>query len=327
MRYCVAATHPPRVKSIGWTVLDIIKMQTDAQRFLPFIRAKNMFRPLPPKLRIFDVELYRSSKNGIRTSPSAYSINCNLLNVARLLSEWFWHLSPILALAVEQIYSFIHISTSLLMYRCDVLGQVWSELRLASQGSLWSIALMLVLLSWLSRSSQTMAPRLKSIFRTMGMEPTPSLTSLCTLELILSPSAMVIRMCQTSSQTQRGACCGNHGVKVFGPGVEGKGSVVFYSLSGRSSTCLCFGHFECLSVGVFPGGHYRFSLWMLVLSPKLVAIISRPVSITLRHRTEALIRDLGDCTYQVEYTPYEEGEFSAPLLKLWKCGISWVALC
>ncbi len=57
-----AATHPPCVKSIGWTVLDIIKMQTDrqtdAQRFLPLLE-KNM-SPLPPKLRIFGVDYYRS---------------------------------------------------------------------------------------------------------------------------------------------------------------------------------------------------------------------------------------------------------------------------
>ncbi len=53
------ATHPPRVKSIGWTVLDIIKMQTDRQ--IPaFNREKNMFSPLPPKLWIFGVDSYRS---------------------------------------------------------------------------------------------------------------------------------------------------------------------------------------------------------------------------------------------------------------------------
>ncbi len=35
--------------------------QTDRRTEIPaFIREKNMFRPLPPKLRIFDVDLYRS---------------------------------------------------------------------------------------------------------------------------------------------------------------------------------------------------------------------------------------------------------------------------
>ncbi len=58
-----AATHPPRVKSIGWTVLDIIKMQTDRQTHteIPaFIRENKMFSPLPPKLWIFGVDYYRS---------------------------------------------------------------------------------------------------------------------------------------------------------------------------------------------------------------------------------------------------------------------------
>ncbi len=36
-------------------------MQTDRRTEIPtFIREKNMFRPLPPKLRIFNVDLYRS---------------------------------------------------------------------------------------------------------------------------------------------------------------------------------------------------------------------------------------------------------------------------
>ncbi len=35
--------------------------QTDRRTEIPaFIREKNMFRPIPPKLRIFDVDLYRS---------------------------------------------------------------------------------------------------------------------------------------------------------------------------------------------------------------------------------------------------------------------------
>ncbi len=70
-----AATHPPRMKSIGCTVLGIIKMQTDrhTHRFLPLLERRICSAPpseasniqcwlLLPKLR--------SSKNGIRTSPS-----------------------------------------------------------------------------------------------------------------------------------------------------------------------------------------------------------------------------------------------------------------
>ncbi len=72
-----AATHPPRVKSIGWTVLGIIIMQTEIPAF---IREKNMFSPLPPKEGL--LPKLRSSKNGIRTSPNFHSfcfVCCHLI--------------------------------------------------------------------------------------------------------------------------------------------------------------------------------------------------------------------------------------------------------
>ncbi len=68
------ATHPPCVKSIGWTVLDIIKMHTDRQihteipafiRSAPPSEASNIRCWLLPKLR--------SSKNGIRTRPTSFT--------------------------------------------------------------------------------------------------------------------------------------------------------------------------------------------------------------------------------------------------------------
>lgn len=100
------------------------------------------------------------------------------------------------------------------------------------------------------------------------------------------------------------------GVKVFGPGVEGKGSVVFSGSSSRSSSCLClFSHFECLSVGVFREATTDFTVDARALTKTGGNHIKTCVNNPSGNRTEALIRDLGDGTYQVEYTPYEEGEF------------------
>ncbi|XP_067302535.1 filamin-A isoform X1 [Pseudorasbora parva] len=71
------------------------------------------------------------------------------------------------------------------------------------------------------------------------------------------------------------------GVKVFGPGVEGKGvfreATTDFTVDARALT----------KTG---GNHIK-------------TCINNPSG----NRTEALIRDLGDGTYQVEYTPYEEG--------------------
>uniref|UniRef100_A0A671QD91 Filamin-A-like n=1 Tax=Sinocyclocheilus anshuiensis TaxID=1608454 RepID=A0A671QD91_9TELE len=71
------------------------------------------------------------------------------------------------------------------------------------------------------------------------------------------------------------------GVKVFGPGVEGKGvfreATTDFTVDARPLT----------KTG---GNHIK-------------TCINNPSG----NRTEALIRDLGDGTYQVEYTPYEEG--------------------
>lgn len=39
--------------------------------------------------------------------------------------------------------------------------------------------------------------------------------------------------------------------------------------------------------------------------------------------TDAVIRDLGDGTYQVEYTPYEEGEFRFSFLLFLQVPLSW----
>ncbi|XP_051516060.1 filamin-A-like [Myxocyprinus asiaticus] len=74
------------------------------------------------------------------------------------------------------------------------------------------------------------------------------------------------------------------GVKVFGPGVEGKGvfreATTDFTVDARALT----------KTG---GNHIK-------------TCINNPSG----NRTEALIRDLGDGTYQVEYTPYEEGMHS-----------------
>ncbi|KAJ8396992.1 hypothetical protein AAFF_G00010460 [Aldrovandia affinis] len=71
------------------------------------------------------------------------------------------------------------------------------------------------------------------------------------------------------------------GVKVFGPGVEGKG--VFCEATTEFTV-------DAHAVASCGGKDVRTH-------------ISNPSG----SRTEALIRDLGDGTYQVEYTPYEEG--------------------
>ncbi|KAG1929785.1 filamin-A [Pimephales promelas] len=74
------------------------------------------------------------------------------------------------------------------------------------------------------------------------------------------------------------------GVKVFGPGVEGKGvfreATTDFTVDARALT----------KTG---GNHIK-------------TCINNPSG----NQTEALIRDLGDGTYQVEYTPYEEGTHS-----------------
>uniref|UniRef100_A0A8C9QV41 Filamin A n=1 Tax=Scleropages formosus TaxID=113540 RepID=A0A8C9QV41_SCLFO len=71
------------------------------------------------------------------------------------------------------------------------------------------------------------------------------------------------------------------GVKVFGPGVEGKGvfreATTDFKVDARALTK--------------SGGNH------------IKTCINNPSG----NRTDALIRDLGDGTYQVEYTPYEEG--------------------
>ncbi|XP_016373545.1 filamin-A-like isoform X1 [Sinocyclocheilus rhinocerous] len=78
------------------------------------------------------------------------------------------------------------------------------------------------------------------------------------------------------------------GVKVFGPGVEGKGvfreATTDFTVDARALT----------KTG---GNHIK-------------TCINNPSG----NRTEALIRDLGDGTYQVEYTPYEEGTHSVEVI-------------
>ncbi|XP_028848556.1 filamin-A [Denticeps clupeoides] len=74
------------------------------------------------------------------------------------------------------------------------------------------------------------------------------------------------------------------GVKVFGPGVEGKGvfreATTDFTVDARALTK--------------SGGNH------------IKTCIKNPSG----NRTDALIRDLGDGSYQVEYTPYEEGTHS-----------------
>ncbi|XP_041952722.1 filamin-A isoform X1 [Alosa sapidissima] len=74
------------------------------------------------------------------------------------------------------------------------------------------------------------------------------------------------------------------GVKVFGPGVEGKGvfreATTDFTVDARALTK--------------SGGNH------------IKTCINNPSG----QQTDALIRDLGDGTYQVEYTPYEEGPHS-----------------
>ncbi len=62
---------PATCEVIGWTVLNIIKMQTDAQRFLPLLERKICSAPPSEasNIRCWFIPKLRSSKNGIRTSP------------------------------------------------------------------------------------------------------------------------------------------------------------------------------------------------------------------------------------------------------------------
>ncbi len=74
----VRSNTPATREVIGWTVLDIIKMQTDAPRFLPLLERRICSAPeLPPKLRIFGVDYYRTNTLVISNSelihPTAHS--------------------------------------------------------------------------------------------------------------------------------------------------------------------------------------------------------------------------------------------------------------
>ncbi|XP_035238872.1 LOW QUALITY PROTEIN: filamin-A-like [Anguilla anguilla] len=71
------------------------------------------------------------------------------------------------------------------------------------------------------------------------------------------------------------------GVQVFGPGVEGK--------------------------GVFCEATTEFTVDARALSPRGGGHVRTHISSPSGSLTDGLIRDLGDGTYQVEYTPYEEG--------------------
>lgn len=66
--------------------------------------------------------------------------------------------------------------------------------------------------------------------------------------------------------------------------------------------------FECSPVGVFREATTDFTVDARALTKTGGNHIKTCINNPSGNRTEALIRDLGDGTYQVEYTPYEEGE-------------------
>lgn len=75
-------------------------------------------------------------------------------------------------------------------------------------------------------------------------------------------------------------------------------------------TYLCsFDHFECSTEGVFREATTDFTVDARALTKTGGNHIKTCINNPSGNLTEALIRDLGDGTYQVEYTPYEEGEF------------------
>ncbi len=86
-----AATHPPHVKSIGWTVLDIIKMQTDTQRFLPLLERRICSAPPSEASNmVFGSALLHSEEQIMRrtifyifynTYDIKWSLGCNVFQV------------------------------------------------------------------------------------------------------------------------------------------------------------------------------------------------------------------------------------------------------
>ncbi len=63
--------------------------------------------------------------------------------------------------------------------------------------------------------------------------------------------------------------------------------------------------------GVFREATTDFTVDARALTQKGGDHIKTVISNPSGSRTDALITDLGDGTYNVEYTPYEEGEFSS----------------
>uniref|UniRef100_A0A4W6DU66 Filamin A n=1 Tax=Lates calcarifer TaxID=8187 RepID=A0A4W6DU66_LATCA len=99
------------------------------------------------------------------------------------------------------------------------------------------------------------------------------------------------------------------GVRVFGPGVEGKGKI---------TCCRRFKYFTCdfmfmlfsVVVRVFREATTDFTVDARALTQTGGDHIKTLISNPSGSRTDALITDLGDGTYNVEYTPYEEGPHS-----------------
>jgi len=77
-------------------------------------------------------------------------------------------------------------------------------------------------------------------------------------------------------------------------------------------------HPDTLSVppGVFREATTDFTVDARALTQKGGNHIKTLISNPSGSHTDALITDLGDGTYSVEYTPYEEGERLLPLLEL-----------
>lgn len=62
------------------------------------------------------------------------------------------------------------------------------------------------------------------------------------------------------------------------------------------------------STGVYCEASTEFTVDARAVNPHGGEHVRTHVSSPSGTRTDALIRDLGDGTYRVEYTPYEEGE-------------------
>lgn len=80
--------------------------------------------------------------------------------------------------------------------------------------------------------------------------------------------------------------------------------------------------FPALFLGVFREATTDFTVDARALTQTGGDHIKTLISNPSGSRTDALITDLGDGTYNVEYTPYEEGEFKSNSV----CRIRWLII-